>query len=310
MAGELSPDRLFYWDGIRWVSVFSADGRWQWDGTTWRPAAAVATSGPTPARATSRLPWLIAAAVVAAVVVVSVGTYFVWGAVSRASQRYLVTTCASPLAQPGAALRSGGHLCGGTLGDERLLADCTLTDGTPSGTEVWAKSYSPKEGDWVKTTVTTSSEGCNLAAAPDVDLSFETSGHQPADEVEVVDFTLTDTLGVDVGMQLACTATASCVDFSIDGEGLYSLDEGIPNDGWDNLTKGYAFGSIPRLGANRMILRLLGKEVIVFLDGTLVTRAVTKRVQSPGFVTFYLDNRLNKAIQSVWLQRMYVFGSS
>jgi len=37
MPGELSPDRLFYWDGERWRSALSPDGAWRWDGAAWQP---------------------------------------------------------------------------------------------------------------------------------------------------------------------------------------------------------------------------------------------------------------------------------
>jgi hypothetical protein len=63
-AGGLSPDRLWYWDGARWLSAISPDRVWRWDGAQWVPAsespvpsapplerwqpAAVASSAPSP----------------------------------------------------------------------------------------------------------------------------------------------------------------------------------------------------------------------------------------------------------------------
>src|SRR5713101_3394762 len=188
VAGELSPDRLYYWDGARWLSSVSPDGAWRWDGSAWRPAGETASQA-----RSSRLPWLIAGGTILTLVAASIGVYFAVGFVMRASQRVLqsggLAECNSALAQPGAALSEGKSLCGGRLGSEYLLADCTLTEGPPSGIEVWRKSYKPIEGDWAKTTVTTGSDGCNLAAPPDVDVSFDTAVELPPTIVVVADFT-------------------------------------------------------------------------------------------------------------------------
>jgi hypothetical protein len=308
VGGELSPDRLYYWDGARWLSAVSPDGAWRWDGSSWRPA------GEAPSRARpSRLPWLIAGGTIVALVAGSIGVYFAAGFVMRASQRVFqsggLAACNSALAQPGAALSAGTSLCGGTLGSEYLLADCTLTDSQPSGIEVWKKSYKPTEGDWAKTTVTTGSDGCNLAASPDVDVSFDSAVELPPTTVVVADFTYEANAG-SVGIQLACSESASCVDISMFQEGLYSLDEGRPNDGWDTLTKGVAFGVTFRTGSpNRMIVRLNGRHVSVYLNGKGITQADTSRVQSSGFVDFYTDNRGGTDVETVRLQRLYVFES-
>jgi len=259
------------------------------------------------------LPWLIAGGTIVALVAASIGIYFAVGFVMRASQRVLqpggLASCSSALAQPGAALSEGKSLCGGTLGSEYLVADCTLTEGTPSGVVVWKKSYKPTEGDWTKTTATTGSDGCNLSAPPDVDVSFDTADKQPPTTVVVADFTYEASAG-SVGIQLACSQAASCVDISMFQEGLYRLDEGRPNDGWDSLAKGVAFGVTFRAGApNRMILRLSGRHVSVYLNGRGVTEADTSRIQSSGYVDFYIDNRGGPATEEVWLQRLYVFES-
>ena len=308
MAGELSPDRLYYWDGGRWVSATSPDGAWRWDGLSWRPEG----EGVPRARG-SRLPWLIAGGSIVALVAASVGVYFAVGFVMRASQRVLpsggLAPCNSALAQPGVALSEGNSLCGGTLGSEYILADCTLTDGTPSGIQVWKKSYKPTEGDWAKTTVTSGTDGCNLSAPPDVDVSFDTSVQEPPAAVVVADFTYKASAG-PVGIQLACSEEHSCVDATMFQEGLYSLHEGRPNDGWDTLAKGVAFGVTFRTAApNRMIVRLSGRHVSVYLNGRGVTQADTSRVQSSGFVDFYLDNRGEIEPETVLLQRLYVFES-
>ena len=308
VAGELSPDRLYYWDGGRWVSALSPDGAWRWDGSSWRPAGEGA-----PRPRSSRVPWLIAGGTIVALVAASVGVYFAVGFVMHASERVLpsggLAPCNSALAEPGAALSEGKSLCGGTLGSEYILADCTLTEGTPAGIEVWKKSYKPTEGDWAKTTINTSSDGCNLSAPPDADISFDTAAKQPPTTVVIADFTYTASAG-SIGVQLACSQESSCVDLTMFQEGLYSLHEGRPNDGWDTLTKGVAFGVTFRAGTpNRMILRLNGKHVSVYLNGKGVTQADTSRVQTSGYVDFYLDNRGGPDMETVWLQRLYVFES-
>jgi hypothetical protein len=244
-----------------------------------------------------------------------VGVYYAGRALVNASSGFLrgggfSSMCGSPLAQPGEALTSGDSLCGGTLGIEDMLADCTLTDGAPAGITMWQKSYQGNSSsDWTKTSVSSTSQGCNLSAAPNIYLSFETSARQPAETVVVADF-VWEASQNNVGIRLACSAEASCVDLSMFSEGLYSLDEGRPNDGWDSLSKGMSFAGAFRPGrANRMILRLQGRQVSGFLNGADVVQADTHRVQSPGYVDFYLDNRDATTDETVWLQRMYIFES-
>ena len=256
---------------------------------------------------------MIAGGTIVALVAASVGVYFAVGFVMRASQRVLQAggpaSCNSTLAEPGNALSEGKVLCGGTLGAEYLLADCTLTAGTPSGVVVWKKSYKPTEGEWTRTTTTTGSDGCNLSAPPNVDVSFDTADEQPPSTVVVADFTYEPSAG-SIGIQLACSQVASCIDISMFQEGLYTLDEGRPNDGWDHLTKGVAFGATFREGApNRMIVRLSGRHVSVYLNGRGITQADANRIQTSGYVDFYLDNRGGPDTQTVWLQRLYVFES-
>lgn len=313
MAGELSPDRLFYWDGGRWVSALSPDGAWRWDGAAWR--AAGRPGGVTrPSRMGSRMLWLIAATTIAILLVAGAGTYFAWGFMRSAAQRFLqstsVATCNSKLSQPGAVLAPGDSLCGGKLGFQLILADCTSSAGAPDGIDVWQKNYSPTEGDWLKSTVTTGPAGCNLAASPNTDVSFDTSNEEPAQAVVIADFTVSDRIG-GIGIQLACSQEAGCVDIAIYSDGYYSLAEGRPNGGWDDMTKGYvSFGGPIRTGrANRLIVRLTGHEAEVWVNGVELTHGTTKRDQAVGYVDFYLDNRDSKVLESVWLQRLYVFDS-
>ena len=90
------------------------------------------------------------------------------------------------------------------------------------------------------------------------------------------------------------------------------MDEGIPNGGFDNLTQGPAnlFGAALKINAtNRLILRLHSQEVTVFLNGRQVAQAAANRIQFSGFVTFYVDNRGGKTIETIQLQRLLVFAA-
>lgn len=303
MSGELSPDGRYYWDGQRWTSAISPDGAWRWDGRGWRAAGSTAGRG---ARFTS----MVAVVMTASLVLGVIGVYYAGRAlVPRLAQGgSFGATCGSHLAQPGAALSSGASLCGGTLGAEDMLADCTLTEGVPAGITMWQKTYQGSTStDWTKTTVSATSQGCNLSASPNVFLEFETSASQPAETVVVADF-VWEASQNDVGLRLACSAQASCVELSMFSGGLYSVYEGRPNDGWDTLSKGVSFGATFRQGgANRMVLRLKGRHVSAFLNGADVAEVDTHRVQSAGYADFFLDNRDAGVNETVWLQRMYIF---
>ncbi len=49
-APQLSPDGDFYWNGLTWVSLLSADGTQRWDGKAWAPRpVAPAVAAPQPA---------------------------------------------------------------------------------------------------------------------------------------------------------------------------------------------------------------------------------------------------------------------
>jgi hypothetical protein len=47
-AVGLSPDRLWYWDGSRWLTAISADRMWRWDGLQWVPASRSPVPSPPP----------------------------------------------------------------------------------------------------------------------------------------------------------------------------------------------------------------------------------------------------------------------
>jgi hypothetical protein len=305
MGGQVSPDGLYYWDGGQWKTAVSPDGGWRWDGSAWRPVSARSRA--------PRLTWIVAAVVVASVVVGSVGFYLAFNFVSAESRHLLngagiTVTCGSPQSQPGATVTQGDTVCGGRLGDSLFGVDCTELSGVPSNVNVYDEA---KGADWVTVEVTADSTGCSLVAAGNHIRSFDTAKLLNASSVAIADFVPDRTLG-SVGIQVACTKAASCVDFSIYQSGAFSLDEGKPNDGYDNINAGFGglFKPLIKIGQpNRLIVRVYGHEVTVFLNGTLVTRGTTKRQVNSGYVTFGIDNRDESRAETVHLQRLLVFAA-
>ena len=299
MAGELSPDRLFYWDGKQWVSAFSADGAWRWNGAAWYTASRPELSG------RKHSGWLIALLVTAAIFMASIGVYYAVGAASHVAQRLLVTNCGSHEAQPGMPIRSGDTLCGAKLGNEMLLADCTWTSGAPEGIIVSQRTNGQA---WVHPEVTSGNDGCQLAAEPENVLSFHTSDLMQPSEVVVVDFKVTALAGI-LGLELACGG-GQCIDASFYGYGLYRMDEESGGN-WSTLTRGYSLaGPQPRTGQeSRMIFRLQGRNAFVFINGSQVMDVHIAHDKPAGDDNFYLDNLHSPQLESVLLQRMYVFAS-
>jgi hypothetical protein len=306
MAGELSPDRLYYWDGVRWASAVSPDGAWRWDGFAWQ-----ATSGAS-ARSGRTGP-IIAAMVIASLVVGSYGAYQVGKWALARTQSVLQTsgvtvTCGDPHARAGASISEGDLVCGEHLGMSYYGADCSELTGTPPGGQFLD---SVNDGDWQTVDVVPSTSGCRLEAKPSHEIMFSTADHQAASSTLIVDFVAAGWQG-GVGVQLACSQDSSCVDFSFWGDSNFSLDEGKPGDGFENLTTG-RMGSlgpppVPAVGSeNRLILRVDGDRVDVFLNGREVTHAKVRRAQSPGFADFYVDGRDTSSGETVFLKRMFLF---
>jgi hypothetical protein len=306
MSGEMSPDRNYYWDGQGWKPAASPDGAWRWDGAAWRPSGA-----PAPAPRSRQAPWMIALAAVATLLVGGVGIWMMAGFIYTRSHALQAPdfsiSCAGTNAHAGAALSTGDVLCGQRLGAAYYQGDCTRTGGMPSGAGAWQTSGS--SSTFQPTTLAGDSTGCTMEARPAQQIEVSTSDTQPPSTVAVVDFVPLNRSGGE-GVQVACTTDASCIDCSIYQDGSYSLDQGIPNGKFDNLTQGDAslFGGQPKVGvANRMVLRLSGTEVTVFMNGNEVTSATTTRAQGPGYVTFYVDDGGSTTTETVKLQRILVF---
>src|SRR5579859_3361506 len=131
MAGELSPDRLYYWDGVRWASAVSPDGAWRWDGFAWQATGGASARG-------GRTGPIIAATVIASLVVGSYGAYQVGKWALARTQAVLQTsgvtvTCGDPHARAGASISEGDLVCGEHLGLSYYGADCAELTGTPPG---------------------------------------------------------------------------------------------------------------------------------------------------------------------------------
>jgi hypothetical protein len=306
MAGELSPDRLYYWDGVQWASAVSPDGAWRWDGRSWRPASGgIARTGGSRG--------IIALVIVASLIVGTLGLVYVAGRAFGGVQNLLesngvTVTCGDAHAQAGASVSEGDHLCGKGLGTNYYGADCAELTGTPPGGEFLD---TVNNGDWQTVQVVPSSSGCRMEAQPSHEVMFTTSVAQPASSTLIVDFVAAGWQG-GVGLQLACTRDTSCVDFSFWGDSTFSLDEGKTGGGFENLSTGHmgSFGPppVPKVGSeNRLILRLTGDRVDVFLNGREVTHATVRRAQTRGFADFYIDGRDTTSGEVVFLKRMFLF---
>jgi hypothetical protein len=306
MAGELSPDRLYYWDGVRWASAVSPDGAWRWDGRAWQ---ATGTGFPRTAGSRGSIALVIAASLIVGILgVADVGSW-AFGRVQNLLQSGGVNaTCGDPHARAGASVSEGDLVCGKHLGMRYYSADCAELTGTPPGGQ-FLDSFN--EGDWQTVDVVPSTSGCRLEAKPSHEIMFSTSDNQAASSTLIVDFVATGWQG-GVGVQLACSRDISCVDFSFWGDSNFSLDEGKPGGGFENLTTG-RMGSlgpppVPAVGSqNRLILRVDGDRVDVFLNGREVTHATVRRAQSPGFADFYVDGRDTSSGETVFLKRIYLF---
>jgi hypothetical protein len=308
MAGELSPDRLYYWDGVRWASAVSPDGAWRWDGNTWQPA-----SGARPR--TRHAGAIIASIVIASLIVTTFGIYQIAGWAASRAQSLLQSsgvnmTCGDAYARVGSAPAEGDVLCGARLGAALYGADCVELTGTPPGGQFLD---AVSNGDWQTISIAPDSSGCRLDAQPDHETMFSITDDHPASSTLIVDFVAAGWEG-GLGVQVACSTDRSCVDFSFWGDGVFSLDEGKPGDGFENLTRG-RLGElgpppVPKVGTeNRLVLRLYGNRVDVFLNGKGVTHATTRRVQDQGVADFYVDGRDTTHGETVFLKRLYLFES-
>lgn len=306
MAGELSPDRLFYWDGVRWASAVSPDGAWRWDGHSWQATGA---GSPRTTRSSGIIALVIAASLIVGILGVAGVASWGFGRVQHALQSGGVgVTCRDPHARAGASVSQGDLVCGKHLGMPYYGADCTELSGTPPGGQFLD---AVNDGDWQTVDVVPSSSGCRLEAKPNHQIMFSTSDNQAASSTLIVDFVASGWQG-GVGVQLACSQDTGCVDFSFWGDSNFSLDEGKAGDGFENLTTGRmgSFGPppVPAVGSeSRLILRVDGDRVDVFLNGREVTHATVRSAQSPGFADFYVDGRDTSGGETVFLKRMFLF---
>ena len=303
MAGELSPDKQYYWDGGRWASAISPDGLWRWDGHAWRRGAG--------ARRTPQLIAIAALVTVAALAVTTFGVYEVahWGlarAQSALHQAGIGVVCTESGAHAGQPLAEHDTLCGRQLGSSYYRADCE-SPGTPNGGEFLDAVGT---GDWQTIQVASDGSGCRLDAQPNHETLFGTIGPQPPSSTLIVDFKAEGWEG-GVGVQVACTGDQGCIDFSVYGDGYYSLDEGKSSDKFDNMASGHlgTFGSsVPETGSEyRLIMRVSGRTADVFLNGIELAHGRASADQSAGYATFYVDGRDTTAGESVVLDKMFLF---
>ncbi len=303
MAGELSPDGNYFWDGAKWTLATSPDGAWRWDGRSWTPVTR------RPGRISGGAAALIAAGVIAALVVTGVGLFAFTRLANNMQQRVqsqLGAVCgASGMA--GAPVAEGSSVCGRNLGSSLVSLDCTSASSLPSS--LVAEELATPNADWTPADVGIDQQGCQMVAQPDEDLAIDSADDAPPDLVVIADFVPADARG-GVGLRLGCTQDGSCIDISLyaDDES-FSLDEGTPGvDSWKNLKTGpLVLAYIHFNKPNRVILRYVGGVASVFLNGYAVTEATPDIVQNAGPFGFYVDDRQSSSADHVQLRTLYAF---
>ncbi len=302
MSGELSPDRQYYWDGSRWANAVTPDGAWRWDGAAWKQPGKTS-------RMTPRLAVLVAVGAVAALLLAGVGLAFVIRLVNNeqaAIQARIGPACAAN-GLAGASVAEGATVCGRKLGLSIVSTDCTKISALPSS--LVAVHIQGTGNDWSPADVGLDSSGCELTAQPDEIVAINSNDVQSPVIVLIADFVPIDASGA-VGLRLACSTSASCVDIGIYPDQAYSLDEAASKDTWKNLTHGPLVFTQLNVGReNRLILRFAGGVASVYLNGFEVTHATPTQAQLSGYFAFYAQNEASTAVEHITLHRLYVFQS-
>lgn len=304
MSGELSPDGNYFWDGVTWARAISPDGAWRWDGRAWRPASGA------PVRSTNqkRLA-LIAAGVVIALVIGGLAVTGLIRVVGNA-QRSLQTQFSQACADNGTAghdVGAGDKLCGYTLGAAQVAAACN-SGVVPDSLRAWRRSGSTSEA--VSANITVDPSGCELNAPVGSAFWLETATAEPADVVAVADFVPSTDWGL-VGIELACNG-ATCVSVGIDPAGVYRVDEEHSHGTWKILARGaLPFGTLSRLAEpNRLVMRLSGRAVEVYLNGYFVVRITTALLHGSGYISFFNSNPVGTEPAEAHLETLDVFASA
>jgi hypothetical protein len=303
MAGELSPDGNYYWDGVRWTLATSPDGAWRWDGRSWKPArrSGGGISGGVAA--------LIAAGVIVVLVITGVGLFAFARLVNNAQQSlvsHLGPACTAT-GMAGGAVAEGTTVCGRKLGASLVSLDCTSASSLPSS--LVAEESASANADWTPADVGMDQQGCEMVAQPDEDLAIDSADDAPPQLVVIADFVPADARG-GIGLRLGCTQDGSCIDISLyaDDES-FSLDEGTPGaDTWKNLKSGpLVLAYIHFNKPNRVILRYVDGVASVFLNGYSVTDATPDIAQGSGSFGFYVDDQQASSAEHVQLRNLYAF---
>lgn len=304
MAGQLSPDGQYYWDGSRWVTAVSPDGAWRWDGYSWRSAGR-------PSASSGRVPALIAVGVIAVLLVGGLGVVAAVRLLPlhpAADRTSAVPACSGTSGLPGSHLAEGDFVCGMKLGVSYLTADCTASRSIPS--EIEAQQIASLGADWTPADVGADAGGCELAAQPGQILELDSKGLESPDIVLIADFVPINRVG-GLGLRIACIQSASCIDISIYSDDSFSLDEGqTGNDGWKNITEGSLGAARVRVGEpNRLILRYSLGVAYVFLNGVAVTHGTPTFGQLSGYAGFYIDDEQSTVPEQAQLRQLYAFGA-
>jgi hypothetical protein len=304
VAGQLSPDGQYYWDGAGWVTAVSPDGAWRWDGSSWRSAGL-------PSGSAGRVPALVAGGIVAALLIGGLGVVAAIRLLplqTAAARTSASPACAGTAGLPGSHLAEGDLVCGRKLGASYLTADCTASNSVPP--EVDAIQIASAGADWTPADIGADAGGCELAANPDQIVELDSKDLESPNTVLIADFVPINHVG-GLGLRLACIQSASCVDISLYSDGTFSLDEGkTGSDGWKNITEGSLGLATLKVGQpNRLILRYSLGVAYVFLNGVPVTHGAPTFGQLSGYAGFYIDDQQSPSPEHVQLRQLYAFGS-
>jgi hypothetical protein len=199
----------------------------------------------------------------------------------------------------------GDVFCGTKLGVSYLSADCRQSNSLPS--EVQASQVTSPSTDWSAADVGVDSGGCELAAKPNQTVEIDSTGEISPDIVLVADFIPLNLAG-GVGLRLACTQSASCVDVTLYADDSFSLDEGTSNNTWKNISQGPLILTHLHVGSlNRFVLRFALGVATVYLNGYEVTKGTPTQSQVSGPIGFYLDDQQSSAGEKAQLRTLDAF---
>jgi hypothetical protein len=148
--------------------------------------------------------------------------------------------------------------------------------------------------------------GCDMPAAAGHEVNVRVRTVLMKDTELIADFTPTTAVG-SFGLQLACLAHPwHCINFDIRASGDCTLFESRPTGGYEPLAEGVT-PSLPVGKSSRVLFRLKGRHVSVFVNGVRLASASTERDPVAGADWFYVDASRTTGGAGAVLQRMLLF---